>query len=507
MKKQVLIFDTTLRDGEQTPGASLNIAQKLEIAAQLAKLKVDVIEAGFPISSPGDTEAVKLISRQTRGPIIAGLARCVKKDVEVCWQSVKQALKPRIHVFVGTSPTHLNMMGKTKDEVVRMTTEAVRLARHYCRDVEFSAMDATRTDYAFLCRVVETALIAGATTINIPDTVGYSIPDEFGGLIHRLQVSLPRLRQVVISVHCHNDLGLATANSLAAVKNGATQIECSINGLGERAGNCALEEVAMAIKTRKDYFGDYEVGVDSTQISATSRLVSRVTGMVVQANKAIVGQNAFAHASGIHQAGLLKNRQTFEIITPESIGLKEHQLILTSRSGRHALNFRLKKMGYRLSAKNLDKAYQQFLALADKKKEVYDDDLLVLLEDEFSKSEETYHLEYLSITSGNQTVPTATVRISRRGKMLQEAACGDGPVDAVYNALDRLTGNTAKLSDYSLKAITGGKDAQGEVSVRLKGKSQEETGRGSSTDIIEASAKAYLNAINKFLSKKKRKGN
>jgi len=504
-KRKIVIFDTTLRDGEQVPGAKLNMKEKIEVARQLGKLRVDVIEAGFPISSPGDMEAVKLIGQQVGkagGPVIAGLARAVRKDVEACWEAVRHAKRPRIHTFVGTSNLHINMMNKTKPETLKMAVEAVRLAKSLCDDVEFSPMDATRTDFDFLCQVVEAVLKAGATTINVPDTMGYSIPYEFGQLIKRLFEEVPLLRKAVCSVHCHNDLGMATANSLAAVRNGANQIECTINGLGERAGNCSLEEAVMAIKTRRDFFGDCAIGVETKEIYNASRLVSRLTGMMVQANKAVVGANAFSHASGIHQDGVLKNRLNFEIMTPESIGLAGNRLVLTSRSGRHALAFRLKQLGFTVGEKQLPAVYEKFLLLADKKKEVFDEDLMTLVEDPSAQVKETYHLVYLNTTSGSQTIPTATVKISKDGRILQEAACGDGPVDAAYKAIDRLTGVSGELTDYALKAVTGGKDAQGEVTVRLKAKGLEVMGRGSSTDIIEASAKAYLNAVNKIVARR-----
>ncbi|MCK4325221.1 2-isopropylmalate synthase [bacterium] len=498
-KKRVFIFDTTLRDGEQSPGASLNTKQKLEVAKQLQKLGVDVIEAGFPISSPGDFEAVKKIAETMKGPVIAGLTRVLKKDIDCCWQAVRPAKRPRIHTFVGTSPVHRDyILRKSEEEVLKMAVDAVKLAKSYTEDVEFSAMDATRTEFDFLCEILERTIEAGATTVNIPDTVGYAMPDEFGALIKNILEKVSNIKKVVVSVHCHDDLGLATANSISAVLNGARQVECTINGIGERAGNVSLEEIVMAIKARQDFF-KYTTGIKAKNIYKTSRLVSHLTGIAVQPNKAIVGANAFAHSSGIHQDGILKKRSTFEIMSPASIGLKESKLILTSRSGRHALRHSLEELGYKLKAKELERVYQSFKKVADRKKEIFNGDLEAMVEDEISAIPETFRLEYIHTTSGSQTVPTATIRLKRGAKIIEDAACGDGPVDAAYRTIDRITGVKGKLLDYSLRAVTSGKDALGEVTVKIAGGKQTVIGRGTSTDIIEASAKAYLNAVNKLI--------
>lgn len=503
-KEKIIIFDTTLRDGEQSPGASLNIKEKVEIARQLARLKVDVIEAGFPISSEGDFEAVRQIARTVKGPVIAGLARALKKDIDRCWEAVRPAKKRRIHTFVGTSPLHRNhILRKSAPEVLKMAVEAVKIARGHTEDVEFSAMDATRTEFDYLCEILEKTIEAGATTVNIPDTVGYAMPEEFGQLIKNIYEKVANIKKAVISVHCHNDLGLATANSLSALIHGARQVECAINALGERAGNVSLEETVMALQTRRDFFKRYVTRINAKEIHRTSHLVSHLTGVPIQPNKAIVGKNAFAHSSGIHQDGILKKRTTFEIMTPASIGLKESKMVLTSRSGRHALSHRLEELGYKLKAREIDLAYQEFKKLADKKKEIFDGDLEAIVKDDISAIPETFHLEYIHTTSGSQTVPTATIRLKKEGKIIEDAACGDGPVDAAYKTIDRIAGIKGKLLDYSLRAVTSGKDALGEVTVKIKEGKDISIGRGTSTDIIEASAKAYLNAINKLVYKRR----
>jgi 2-isopropylmalate synthase len=502
--ERVRIFDSTLRDGEQVPGASLNSEEKLKIARQLARLGVDIIEAGFPISSPGDFEAVKLIAQKVKGPVIAGLARAVKKDIERAAEAVKYSSRPRIHVFLSTSEIHMKyQLKKAREEIIKMAAEMVRYARKYTEDVEFSPMDASRSEPKFLYRVLEAVIEAGATTVNIPDTVGYAFPEQFGELIRNIKEKVPNIDKAVISVHCHNDLGLATANSLAAVRNGARQVECTVNGIGERAGNASLEEIAMALATRKDFL-QMTTGIKAKEIFKTSRLVSSLTGLVVQANKAIVGANAFAHSSGIHQDGILKNRRTYEIIRPEDVGVEGHKMVLTARSGRHALKNRLLELDYKLKEKDFQKIYERFLSLADKKKEVFDEDLETIVEDEVFLIPETYKLHYIHTVSGNRTVPTATIRLKKEGKIVEEAACGDGPVDAAYKAINRITGIPCKLIDYSLKAVTSGKEALGEVSVKIESKGKQVSGRGASTDIIEASAKAYLNAVNRLVYKKKR---
>jgi 2-isopropylmalate synthase len=503
---RVVIFDTTLRDGEQSPGASLMTEEKLEIARLMEKLGIDVIEAGFPISSPGDFEAVRRVAREVRRPVIAGLSRALRADIERCWEAVRDAAHPRIHTFIGTSPLHREgILRKSPAQVARMAVEAVRIARDLAEDVEFSAMDATRTEFDYLCEVVETCIAAGASTVNIPDTVGYAVPEEFGKLIRDLRGRVPNIGKAVISVHCHNDLGLATANSVAAVVNGARQIECTVNGIGERAGNASVEEIAMILKTRADALGRFRTGVVTKHLWPTSRLVSQLTGIPVQPNKPIVGANAFAHSSGIHQDGILKKRTTFEIIAPQSVGVRESQIILTSRSGRHALKQRLGELGHVLTGRALDEAYAQFKGIADKKKEVFDDDLLVLVGDEMPTATETYHLSYVHAVTGNKTIPTATVILEKEGKPVKEAACGDGPVDACYKAIDRVTGLSPKLANYSLQAVTSGKEALGEVAVLVEHAGNVFSGRAASTDIIEASAKAYLRAVNRIVATGKRR--
>lgn len=500
---RVVIFDTTLRDGEQSPGASLGIEEKLQIARQLARLNVDVIEAGFPVSSPAQFEAVKLVAQQVKGPVIAGLARAIRLDINSCWEAVRYAPKSRIHTFIATSDIHLkHKLKKSRQEVLDMAVEAVKLARNYTEDVEFSAEDASRSDPDYLCQVVEAVIDAGATTVNIPDTVGYMIPEEFGALIRNLCQRVPNIDRIILSVHCHNDLGLATANSLAGVKSGVRQVECTINGLGERAGNASLEEVVMAINTRQDFIG-VSTAVQSTEIYRTSQMVSKLTGLEIQANKAIVGANAFAHEAGIHQDGVLKERSTYEIMTPQSIGLEESKLVLGRHSGRHGFKVRLEEMGYRLDDAMLEKTYQRFLLLADKKKEVFDEDLVAILEDETKRVPERYKLEYLHTSSGTGTVPTATVRIKIGEEVIQEASCGDGPVDATYKAIDRVIRLHINLREYSIRAVTSGAEAMGEVTVKIDDAGAIVIGRAASTDIIEASAKAYINGINKLVARKK----
>ncbi|MBI1884689.1 MAG: 2-isopropylmalate synthase [Chlamydiae bacterium] len=506
MPEKIIVFDTTLRDGEQAPGASLNLREKLEVAHQLAILNVDVIEGGFPIASPDDFEAVKAISAEVKGPRIAGLARALDKDIEKAAQALEKAALSRIHVFLATSPIHMKYkLKKAEDEILRMAVEGVRKARKYVDDVEFSPEDASRTEPTFLAKVVEAVIEAGAGTVNIPDTVGYAFPEEFGSLILYLKEHVKNIAKAIISVHCHNDLGLAVANSLSAVRNGARQVECTVNGIGERAGNASLEEIVMTIKTRKDLFKGIETKINTQQIIKTSRLVSNLTGMVVQPNKAIVGENAFAHESGIHQDGMLKERTTYEIMSPEEVGLSSSNLVLGKHSGRHAFRERLKQLGFNLGSEELDRLFEKFKILADKKKVVYDEDLVALAEDELAQVPEIFQLEYLHISSGNTTVPTATVRLKKEKDILEDAACGDGPVDAAYNTIDRITGMKGKLMDYSLRAITSGKDAQGEVVVKVQIDSRVVTGKGTSTDVIEASARAYLNAINRVLYIKEKK--
>lgn len=496
----IVIFDTTLRDGEQCPGASLNTNEKLEVARQLENLNVDVIEAGFPIASPGDFEGVKLIAQTIKGCTIAGLARTLKKDIERAWEAVKYSEKPRIHTFIATSPIHMKYkLQLSSEQVLEGAVEAVRYARKLCPEVEFSAEDASRSEKEFLYKIFEEVIKAGATIINVPDTVGYAQPEEFGRLIRDIKKNVSNIGKAVISVHCHNDLGLAVANSLEAIKNGATQIECTINGIGERAGNASLEEIVMALQTRKDIY--YKVTrINSTQIYPISRLVSKLTGFTIQPNKAIVGKNAFAHEAGIHQAGILKERTTYEIMTPQSIGLESNSLVLGKHSGRHALKKKLEEMGYALDKEKLNEVFEEFKRLADKKKEIFIEDLEAIVSEEIiGKIPETFRLEYFHINTGNRTLPTATVRLLYQDKKIEDAACGDGPVDASFKAIDRITKFKVKLVDYNVQALTKGKDAQGEATVKIRDKEGNIfTGRSASTDTLEASIRAYLKAVNRM---------
>ncbi|MGI5838736.1 MAG: 2-isopropylmalate synthase [bacterium] len=500
--RKVKIFDTTLRDGEQSPGVSLSTAEKLEIARQLAKLNVDIIEAGFPITSPGDFEAVTAIAKTIRGPIITGLCRANRTDIDRAWEALRYAAQPMIHIVLATSEIHMKYkLMKTPGEVVKMGAEAVAYAKQYCDLIEFSAEDASRSDPDFLVRVFKAVIAAGATTINVPDTVGYTTPVEFRKLISYIRANVPA--GVTLSVHCHNDLGMATANSLAAVESGADQIECTINGIGERAGNTAMEEVVMAIKTRGDFY-QCETGIVTEELYRTSRQVSTLTGMVVQPNKAVIGANAFSHEAGIHQDGVLKERTTYEIMKPEDVGLAGNRLVLGKHSGRHAFRARLAEFGYNLSQEDLNKAFELFKVMADKKKEITDRDIEAIVENEISFAPEIIALDYFQITSGNVTVPTATVKLSREGNAVEEAASGDGPVDAVYRAIDRALGiGHTELIEYGLKAVTEGKDALGEVAIKIRnGGNRVYVGRGVSTDVVEASAKAYINALNKLFGDK-----
>ncbi|MFP4466650.1 MAG: 2-isopropylmalate synthase [Candidatus Goldiibacteriota bacterium] len=496
--EQVKIFDTTLRDGEQVPGASLTRVEKFEIAKQLERLNVDIIEAGFPVSSPGDLASVSEIAQALKKTVVAGLARAVKKDIEACRDAFKKAKRPRIHTFIGTSDIHVKYITNTTREVVlQRAVDAVKLSRRFCGDVEFSAMDAARTDFDYLCRITEAVIKAGAKTVDIPDSVGYAAPEEFGDLIKRLMNTVPNINKAVIAVHCHNDLGMATANSLAAVLNGARQVECTINGLGERAGNAALEEIVMALKVRKDVYKT-TTAVKTEEIYKTSKMVTRLTGMPIQPNKAVVGENAFAHASGIHQDAILKKESTFGIMTPKSIGIPKHELVLTARSGKHALVHRLAYLGYKITEKQVPEIYAKFLEIADKKKEVFDEDLFSIMQTGLKSPKGMWALDYIYSATGNSMVPTATVILEKDGRKHQDAAAGDGPVDAVYKAINEIVKMNARLVDYQLKAITKGREAQGEVMVRIAKGEREMNGRGTSTDIIEASARAYLDAVNKL---------
>lgn len=508
MKNRIIIFDTTLRDGEQCPGASMNLREKLEVARQLARLKVDVIEGGFPVISEGDFTAVQTIAKEVKGPAICGLARCVIKDIDAAGEAVKPAgKKGRIHVFLATSKIHREFkLGKAEHEILRLAVEGVKRAKSWTDDVEFSPEDASRTEPEFLVQVCKAVVADGATTVNIPDTVGWAVPDQYGALIKRLYESVREFQtgKAVISVHCHNDLGLAVANSLAAVRNGARQVECTVNGIGERAGNAAMEEIVMAIKTRGDFFGGFHSGVNTREIVKASRLVSRMSGLVVQRSKAIVGENAFAHSSGIHQDGILKKRETYEIMDPQEVGWGQTELPLTKHSGRAAVAARLRHLGFKMTDADVAALFAKFKEVGDKKKFVYDEDLVALVEGHITEVPETWSLDYLSVTSGSNTVPTATVRLkktaSKNHEVLQDAGIGDGPVDAALKAIDRLTKTRGKLIDYSLRAVSQGKDALGEVTVKADfGNGELITGKGASTDVIEASARAYLNAVNRFL--------
>lgn len=503
----VRVFDTTLRDGEQSPGASLNVQEKLDIAHQLKRLGVDIIEAGFPVSSPAQFEAVQRISGELDGPTIAALARAVPKDVETAAKALETAKKRRIHTFIATSPIHMERkLKKTPGEVLKLTDEAVRLAKSFCADVEFSPEDAGRSEWPFLVEVCTVAIEAGATTLNVPDTVGYMLPDEYGAMIAHLRKHVPGSNRVVYSTHCHNDLGLAVANSIAGVANGARQVECTINGLGERAGNAALEEFVMALRTRRDKL-KLTTKIVTTELMRTSQMVARQTGLPVQANKAIVGANAFAHESGIHQDGMLKHRTTYEIMTPESVGLDSSRMVLGRHSGRHGFRARLEQLGYQLNKEELERTYERFLVVADKKKEVFDEDIAAIVGDEFHDVPEVYKLDYMHCLSGNKVLPSATVRLIVNGETQQESAWGDGPVDAVYRAISKLVDLPVTLDNYSIRAVTAGTDAMGEVTLRMRDDGHIVTGRGASTDIVEASAKAYIDALNKLTAWRKRTEN
>lgn len=504
--RRIVIFDTTLRDGEQSPGCSMNLQEKLEVAHALAQLGVDVIEAGFPIASPGDFEAVRAIAEEIRGPVICGLARCRPEDIDRAWEALKLAESPRIHVFLATSAIHReHKLRMTKEQIIDVAVAGVRRAVGYCPNVEFSPEDAVRTEIDFLCQVVEAAIDAGATTVNIPDTVGYATPGQMFRVITTLRERVPNIDKAVISVHCHNDLGMAVANSLAAVEAGAGQVECTINGIGERAGNCALEEVVMALRVRQDVYGA-DTGIISQRLVPTSRLVAGITGMVVQRNKAIVGQNAFAHEAGIHQDGILKEPKTYEIMRPEDVGFSRSDLVLGKHSGRAALAARAKALGYQLTPEQLERVFHEFKILADKKKEVYDGDLAALIEQETRVVADTWSLESYRLTVGTKQVPEVTMTLRRSDNELRTLtlAAGDGPVDAVFLAIEKITGISVSCRDFRVHSVTVGKDALGEVQVQIEYNGEIFRGRGVSTDSLEASAKAFLNAINRILAKNHR---
>lgn len=496
----IKIFDTTLRDGEQTPGVCLEANEKLEIAQALAKLNVDVIEAGFPVASPGDFAAVSMVAANIKGPTIAALARANKKDIDSARQALEKAERARIHTFIATSDIHLeHKLKMSRVQVLAQAQESVRYAKQFVNDIEFSAEDASRSDWDFLCQVYSAVIAAGATTINVPDTVGYTTPAEFGALIKYLRENVTNIDKAIISVHCHDDLGMAVANSLAAVANGATQVECTINGLGERAGNAALEELVMALNTRKEYYRA-ATNIDTKQIYRASRLVSTLTGIVIPPNKAVVGDNAFAHESGIHQHGILNNALTYEIMQPESIGISRNAIVLGKHSGRHAFEERLKHLGYDLDSQSINNLFVQFKELADRKKMVFDRDIEALISVKKTHITEWYRLIYHTVVSSNKTVATASVQLSSGDKLIEQASCGDGPVDAIFKAVEKAVGFEVGLKDYQLKAVTAGEDALGEATVWVERDGRVFSGRGLSTDVIEASAKAYINAINKMLA-------
>ena len=495
---RVRFFDTTLRDGEQSPGASMNTAEKVRLAIQLEKLGVDIIEAGFPAASQGDFEAVSQIAGKLTRTEIAGLARANKEDIDAAWGAVKHAAKPRIHTFLATSDIHLKYkLRLNRDQVIARAVEAVRYAKTFTENVEFSAEDGSRSDRDYLCKVFEAAIEAGATTINLPDTVGYAVPSEFADLITYVRKHTPNIHKAVLSVHCHNDLGLATANTLAALAAGARQAEVTVNGIGERAGNTSLEEVVMALRTRNNYL-PFQTGINTEQIYATSKLVSMITGILVQPNKAIVGANAFAHEAGIHQDGMLKNPMTYEIMRPEDIGLSTNRLVLGKHSGRHALRDRLKEMGYELSEEELQVVFNKFKKLADKKKHVMDEDLEAIVNEGVLRTPDVFILEYLHVTSGTTVMPMASVQLSVNGRSVKAAGYGNGPIDAAYNTIAKLTHTRSELLRFTISAITGGTDAQGEVTVRLKENGLMALGRGADPDIMTAAALAYINGLNRL---------
>ena len=494
---RIAIFDTTLRDGEQAPGFSMNIEDKLRLARQLERLQVDVVEAGFPIASDGDFEAVKRIAAEVRETSIAGLARASSGDIRRCWEALEGAARPRIHTFLATSDIHLKYkLLKTREEALEMVVQSVELARSLCDDVEFSAEDAGRSDPEYLYAVIEAAIEAGASVVNIPDTVGYCLPSEYGELIHGLR-NVKGIENVTISTHCHNDLGVAVANSLAGVQNGARQVECAINGIGERAGNASLEEIVMAIEVHKSLL-DLETGINTQEIYRTSQVLSSLTGMEVQANKAIVGKNAFAHEAGIHQDGVLKETLTYEIMTPESVGVPQNQIVLGKHSGRHGLAARYREMGYQLSEADLARAYMLFTKLADRKK-IYDEDLMVIINDGLTNVPTAFALKHFHVVGQSDAVSTVTLSLEKEGVMYTDSATGDGPVDATVRVVNQITGCKAKLLGFSAKSVTGGSEAVGEVFMQVEVEGKTISGRAASTDLNIAATRAYLDAINKAL--------
>ena len=505
MEERICVFDTTLRDGEQSPGCSLNLEEKVRMARQLEQLRVDVIEAGFPIASVGDFEAVHLVARTIEHCTVAALCRTVKRDIDRAWEAIQYAKKPRIHAFIATSDIHLaHKLKKTRQQALEDAVWAVQYAKSLCNEVEFSCEDASRSNIDYLCEIVKAAIDAGATIINLPDTVGYALPEEYGAMFRTVRERVPGAQNVTFSTHCHNDFGLAVANSLAAIRNGARQVECTVNGIGERAGNAALEEVVMALRTRKETLG-VDTNVNTEEIYKSSKLLTTLTGTLVQRNKAIVGANAFAHEAGIHQDGMLKSPLTYEIMTPQSVGIKHSTLVLGKHSGRHALKQRYIELGYDLSNEELEQAYQTFCTIADQKKDIFDEDLIAIVEDRESSADDFYHLDSIQVFSGTNLRPTATVELRLRDERFVDSATGDGPVDAAYKAIERITGVIGKLTEYSIKSVTFGHDAIGEVFVRVDFDGLLLNGRAVSTDVITGSAKAYLEALNRAIAAKKRR--
>ncbi|WP_457640425.1 2-isopropylmalate synthase [Persephonella sp.] len=501
---KLIIFDTTLRDGEQAPGFSMTVEEKVTMAQQLEKLGVDVIEAGFAAASEGDFAAVNAVAETVKNSIVCSLARSLRSDIEKAGEALTPAERKRIHTFIATSPIHMQYKLKmTPEQVLERAVDAVKFARNFTDDVEFSAEDAFRSERDFLFKVFEAVIDAGARTINVPDTVGYAMPEEFGQLIEDILNNVSNIDKAVISVHCHNDLGLAVANSLSAIKKGARQAHVTINGIGERAGNAALEEVVMSIKVRHDYFKDIYTEINTKEIYKTSRLLCRITGSFVQPNKAIVGDNAFAHEAGIHQHGLLAHRETYEIMRAEDVGVPESKIVLGKHSGRHAFKTRLEELGYKnLSETEIDTLFKKFKALADKKKEVFDEDIEALIFDELFKTYEEVKLKYFHVLSGNSTIPSSTVKIEKDGEEIVATACGDGPIDSALKAIEKALGVTGRLKDYTIRSLSAGKDAMGEVRIMVEFDSTTVAGKGTSTDIIEASVKAYLDAYNRYVARK-----
>ena len=505
MEERIYVFDTTLRDGEQSPGCSLNLEEKVRMARQLEQLRVDVIEAGFPIASVGDFEAVHLVARTIEHCTVAALCRTVKRDIDRAWEAIQYAKKPRIHTFIATSDIHLaHKLKKTRQQALEDAVWAVQHAKSLCPEVEFSCEDASRSNIDYLCEIVKAVIEAGATIVNLPDTVGYAIPDEYGAMFKTVRQRVPGAQNVIFSSHCHNDFGLAVANSLAAIRNGARQVECTVNGIGERAGNAALEEIVMALRTRKEALG-VDTAVNTEEITKSSKLLTTLTGMMVQRNKAIVGANAFAHEAGIHQDGMLKSRITYEIMTPQSVGIKHSTLVLGKHSGRHALKQRYAELGYTLSDQELEQAYSTFCTIADQKKDIFDEDLIAIVEDRETSADDFYHLENIQVFSGTNLRPTATVELRLRDERFVDSATGDGPVDAACKAIERITGEVGKLTEYSIKSVTFGHDAIGEVFVRVDFAGVLFNGRAASTDVITGSAKAYLEALNRAKGARKRR--